>query len=157
MRHFTILAAATLAVAAPLASASVQSERDDVLKTIQTFLDAMRMRDTATMAAHTDSLTRMTLLRPGASGTRVVVLRGEEFIRIVSNPGQPAYEEPIRNPVVQVNGDLASVWAEYQVRRDGKVTHCGFDAFHLARTGGKWRILNISDTFRQTGCGDPWP
>lgn len=43
------------------------------------------------------------------------------------------------------------------MRRDGKVTHCGYDAFQLARLGGKWKILNVTDSFRQTGCGEPWP
>ncbi|MFL5540146.1 MAG: hypothetical protein ACJ8J0_14245 [Longimicrobiaceae bacterium] len=66
-------------------------------------------------------------------------------------------DEPIRNPVVLVSGDLATVWAEYQVRRDTTVTHCGFDAFHLARRDGRWMILNISDTYQQAGCGPAWP
>lgn len=137
--------------------AAAQTDREVVLQTIDAFLGAMRKKDTTTMAQHTDTLTRMTLLRPGPNGTRVFLLRASDFFRAVADPTQPAVDEPIRNPIVQVDGDLASVWAEYQVRRDGRVTHCGFDAFHLARLGGKWKILNISDTFRQTGCGDPWP
>ena len=74
-----------------------------------------------------------------------------------TRPDQPGLDEPIRNPVVHVSGDLASVWAEYQVRRDTTVTHCGFDAFHLARRDGRWKILNISDTYQRTGCGPAWP
>jgi hypothetical protein len=27
----------------------------------------------------------------------------------------------------------------------------------LARLNGRWKILNVSDTFRQQGCGNPWP
>jgi hypothetical protein len=86
-----------------------------------------------------------------------MVLRPADFARAATNPSQPPLDERIRNPVVQIDGDLATVWAEYQVRRDGKVTHCGYDAFHLAKLGAKWKIINISDTFRQTGCGDAWP
>jgi hypothetical protein len=59
--------------------------------------------------------------------------------------------------VVHVSGDLATVWAEYQVRRDTTVTHCGFDAFHLVRSGGRWKLLNISDTYQAAGCGPAWP
>lgn len=136
---------------------TAQSDREAVLGTLNAFLDAMRQKDTLGMAHHTDSLTRMTLLRPGPNGTRVVVLRAADFIKAASNPNQPALDEPIRNPVVQIDGDLATVWAEYQVRREGRVTHCGYDAFHLARLGGKWKILNVSDTFKQSGCGDAWP
>jgi hypothetical protein len=105
-----------------------------------------------------DSLTRITLLRPApGGGTRVVVLTAPQFMRLAVRPDQPGLDEPIRNPVVHVSGDLASVWAEYQVRRDGAVTHCGYDAFHLSRRGGRWKLLNVSDTYQQTGCGPAWP
>ncbi len=87
----------------------------------------------------------------------MVVLTAAQFISAVTRPDQPGIDEPIRNPVVHVSGDLASVWAEYQVRRDTTVTHCGFDAFHLARRDGRWKLLNISDTYQQTGCGPAWP
>jgi hypothetical protein len=136
------------------APAAAQAE---VLATIDSFLTGLRTKDTALMARHVDTLTRMTLLRPGPAGTRVMLLSAAQFMAAVSRPDQPALDEPIRNPVVHVDGDLASVWAEYQVRIDGKVSHCGFDAFQLARLGGKWKILNVSDTFRRTGCGEPWP
>ena len=85
-----------------------------------------------------------------------MVMTAAQFIQAVTQPGQPGVDEPIRNPVVHVSGDLATVWAEYQVRRDGTVTHCGFDAFHLVRSGGRWKLLNISDTYQATGCGPAW-
>lgn len=133
-------------------------DRAEVLATIQSFLDGLRARDTTAMAQHVDSLTRLTLLRPArGGGTQVWVLTASEFMRAATRPGEPGIDEPIRNPVVHVSGDLASVWAEYQVRRDGAVTHCGYDAFHLARRGGRWKLLNVSDTYQQTGCGPAWP
>ena len=148
------------AVHAPAASAAppdvrARNERD-VLATIDTFLIGLRTQDTALMARQVDTLARFTLLRPGPNGTRVMLLRPAQFMTAVTRPNQPALDEPIRNPIVHIDADLASVWAEYQVRIDGKVSHCGFDAFHLARLGGRWKILNVSDTFRRAGCGDPW-
>jgi ketosteroid isomerase-like protein len=146
---------------APVAGAreTTAQERDAVLASIQGFMDALRAKDVAAMNQHVDSLTRITLIRPTREGgTRVVVLTAAEFIGAVTRPDQPGIDEPIRNAVVQVSGDLATVWAEYQVRRDdGTVTHCGFDAFHLARRDGRWKLLNISDTYQQTGCGPAWP
>lgn len=148
------------AAPAPAAGAreTTEQERAAVLGTIQSFMDALRMKDTVAMNQHVDSLTRLTLIRPTREGgSRVVVMTAAQFIRGVSQPGQPGIDEPIRNPVVHVSGDLATVWAEYQVRRDTTVTHCGFDAFHLVRREGRWKLLNISDTFQQTGCGPAWP
>jgi hypothetical protein len=137
---------------------TTDQERAAVLASIQGFMDALRMKDTTALNQHVDSLTRITLLRPTREGgTRVVVMTGAQFIRAVTQPNQPAIDEPIRNPVVHVSGDLASVWAEYQVRRDTTVTHCGFDAFHLSRRDGRWKFLNVSDTYQPTGCGPAWP
>lgn len=152
-------APSTAAAATVGARETTEQERDVVLASIQAFMDALRTKDTAAMNQHVDSLTRITLIRPTREGgTRVVVMTGAQFISAVTQPGQPAIDEPIRNPVVQVSGDLATVWAEYQVRRDdGTVSHCGFDAFHLARRDGRWKLLNISDTFQPTGCGPAWP
>ncbi|HSU16171.1 hypothetical protein [Longimicrobium sp.] len=148
---------ATGAAAAGARETTAQ-ERAAVLASLQGFMDALRMKDTTAMSQHVDSLTRITLIRPARDGgTRVVVLTAAQFIHAVTQPNQPGIDEPIRNPVVHVSGDLATVWAEYQVRRDGTVTHCGFDAFHLTRRDGRWKLLNISDTYQQTGCGPAWP
>jgi hypothetical protein len=149
---------APTATATAGARETTEQERAAVLASLQGFMDALRMKDTAAMNQHVDSLTRITLIRPTREGgTRVVVLTAAQFIHAVTQPGQPAIDEPIRNPVVHVSGDLATIWAEYQVRRDTTVTHCGFDAFHLARRDGRWKLLNISDTYQQTGCGPAWP
>ena len=157
MRPTLLVLLLSLAPAVEAQSPAPAAAHAEVLATIDSFLTGLRTKDTALMARHVDTLTRMTLLRPGPAGTRVMLLSAAQFMAAVSRPDQPALDEPIRNPVVQVDGDLASAWAEYQVRIDGKVSHCGFDAFHLARLGGKWKILNASDTFRRTGCGEPWP
>jgi hypothetical protein len=138
-------------------ASATAADRQAVLATIDGFLRGLRTKDTALMARHVDTLSRFTLLRPGPNGTRVVAIKAADFIRVVSDPTQPAFDEPIRNAQVNIDADLATVWAEYQVQREGTVTHCGYDAFHLARLGGQWKILNVSDTFRQTGCGAPWP
>jgi hypothetical protein len=151
-------APSTNAAATAGARETTDQERAAVLASIQGFMDALRMKDTTAMSQHMDSLTRITLLRPTREGaTRVVVLTGPQFIRAATPANQPGIDESIRNPVVHVSGDLATVWAEYQVRRDTTVTHCGFDAFQLVRSNGRWVLLNISDTYQPTGCGPAWP
>jgi hypothetical protein len=155
-RRLVAALVASLSLAGPVRS-EAQDAKAEVVATIKDFMRGLKIRDTALVAAQIDSLTRFTLIRPGPSGSRIVVARGTDFIRMAGRTDQPPLDEPTRNPVVQIDGDLASVWTEYQVRRDGKVTHCGYDAFHLARLGGKWKIINVSDSFRPEGCGAPWP
>lgn len=152
-----VMLVAIAALAGAPRAASAQDARAEVLATIDRFLEGLRTKDTTMMRAQVDTLTRFTLLRPSpAGGVQVVAITASQFINFVSQPNQPGIDEPIRNPVVQIDGDLATVWAEYQVRSNGTVTHCGHDAFHLARLDGRWKILHVSDTFRQTGCGGPW-
>ena len=151
--------AALVLFAAPWATAASQSpQAKEVLASLQSFLDAMKAKDTVGMKLALDPLTRFTLLRSSASGTQVMVLTGTEFLRAVSQPNGPTYDEPLRKPVVHIDGDLATVWAEYQVRLEpGKVHHCGYDSFQMARLGGRWKILSVSDTYREDGCGAAWP
>lgn len=169
-RHlvFPLLLAACQAQTSPAPSApapasagareTTEQERAGVLAAVQGFMDGLRAGDTTAMNQYTDSLTRLTLIRPTREGgTRVVVMTSADFNRAVVRQGSPGLDEPIRNPVVHVSGDLATVWAEYQVRRDTVVSHCGYDAMHLARRDGRWKFLNVSDTFQQQGCGPAWP
>ncbi len=153
MQRFAIAVATVLVSAPPL---HAQGDRAQVLAAVTGFLEGMKARDTVRIASVIDSVTRFTLIRPGPSGNRIIVLKGSDFLKIATRTDQPPLDEPIRNAKVEIDGDLASVWAEYQVRRDGKVTHCGYDSFQLARLAGTWKIINVSDSFRQQGCGEAW-
>ncbi len=127
------------------------------MQSLDVMLGAMRRRDAEALRGIFHESARMTLLRPAqGGGLRVAVLTGEQFIAAATNPSGPILDEPIRNPWLKLDGDLATVWAEYQVRIEGKVSHCGYDAFHLVRVGAVWKILNVADTFRQQGCGGVW-
>jgi hypothetical protein len=69
-------------------------------------------------------------------------------------PGGPRFEEVIFDPAIDVDGDIAMVWARYVFRIDGKTHHCGVDHFDLIRSEGRWRLLNITWSSRTTGCGE---
>jgi hypothetical protein len=153
MRRSTL--AVLVALLAPASAGAQQNDTTAVMATLQRFVDGLRVKDTTAMKAELHPQARLTLLRPAPTGgVQVVVLDGPGFIRAIL-PG-PALDEPIRNAKVNIDADLATVWAEYQVRINGAVSHCGYDAFHLVRVGTAWKILNVSDTFRQQGCGEKW-
>ncbi len=158
MRRLFHLSALACVCTLPFAALPAQAaDSVAVMATLDRMLDALKRKDADGLRATFDANVRMTLLRPAQNGgTRVMVLTGQQFIDLVTNPQGPALDEPIRNIRMQIDGDLASVWAEYQVRIDGRVSHCGHDAFHLVRLDGTWKILNVSDTFRQQGCGSVW-
>ena len=146
-----------LALAAPAALSARQSDTVPVLKVLEDFTGALRAKDSLGMRALLHEHARFTLLRPApGGGVRVNILDAASFPRLTADPKGPTYDEPIRHPKVTIDGDLATVWAEYQVRIDGRVSHCGYDAFDLVRHAGGWKILNVSDTFRREGCGAMW-
>ena len=154
--HSAAWLAASMLFVVPAAAQSPAEK--EVLASVQAFLAAMKAKDTVGMRLALDPVSRFTLLRSTPNGTQVMNLSGADFLRAVSDPQGPTYDEPIRKPVIHINGDLAHVWVEYQVRLEpGKVHHCGYDSFQMARLGGRWRILNVSDTYTEEGCGTPWP
>jgi hypothetical protein len=147
----------TLVVVTTPAAAQHSSAEAEVLATTKAFLSVLETRDVEAARSLITEETRLTLLRPTQDGTgsRVLTMTGEQFIAAVTRPGGNV-KEVIRNPRIEVDGDLATVWAEYQVLADGAVHHCGHDAFQLARKGGSWKVLNVSDTYSETGCGPAW-
>jgi hypothetical protein len=153
MRRTTL--AVLVALLAPASAGAQQNDTTAVMATLERFVGALRIKDTTGMRAELHDSARITLLRPApGGGARVLVFDGAGFIKAATQG--PALDEPIRNARVTLDADLATVWAEYQVRIDGAVSHCGYDAFHLVRVGTSWKILNVSDTFRRTGCGEKW-
>lgn len=64
------------------------------------------------------------------------------------------WQEPIWNEKVNIDGKLASVWVDYGFYRNGKLSHCGVDAFHLILQENKWKIFHLVDT-RKQNCDIP--
>ena len=55
-------------------------------------------------------------------------------------------------PAVEIDGDVAMVWAPFVVRVGGKVSNCGFDHFDLVRDKGVWKVMNLTFSSRIQGC-----
>ncbi|HEX8370062.1 MAG TPA: nuclear transport factor 2 family protein [Pyrinomonadaceae bacterium] len=61
-------------------------------------------------------------------------------------------KEEMYAPETKIYGDLALVWGRYVFFVDGKISHCGVNAFHLVRTETGWKIANASTTIEPQGC-----
>jgi hypothetical protein len=136
----------------PPPAATGDAERE-VLAVVQRLFDAMRSRDTSALRA---------AFVPGASLATTTVRDGrptvqrdsvEAFVRsIASAPAGLLLDERLRDPQVRVSDGLASVWVDYDFYAGERFSHCGVDAFHLARTVDGWRIVQLADTRRREGC-----
>jgi hypothetical protein len=143
-----VLAAALLAVT-PGISRAQSADHDAAYAVVTRLFDSMRARDTAAMRA---------AFAPGAAlqsvsenGIRAMAI--DAWIGSVARaPEGVVLDERVANPVVQLDGKLASVWVDYWLFVGTRFSHCGVDAFVLARTDDAWQIISIADTRRTEGC-----
>jgi hypothetical protein len=55
----------------------------------------------------------------------------------------------------EIHGDIAMVWAPYDLWANNVFSHCGIDVFTLLRTPQGWKIANCTFTMEKEGCGTP--
>ena len=126
------------------------SEETEVLAPINQLFAAFEAGDSAGVlrVVHPDGrVTAVGMLRTGNG------LRQESWTQFAARlkPGE-GFRESISDPAIEVDGDIAMVWAPFVVRVDGKVSNCGVDHFDLVRERGAWKVMNISFSSRMTGC-----
>ena len=143
------VAIASLLTATP---APAQSDERAIVATVTKFLDGIRARDT--------SLMRSTVV----SGATLIPVGGPTGLGqpsaidgIIERTGKGTgrgNDERIEAPKVQIDGQLAAVWAYYTLARPGENGNevCGFNTFLLCKGPGGWRIFQIAATSRKEGC-----
>ena len=123
-----------------------------VMAPINALFAGLAARDSAAILAQLRTDGGATVASEKTDGTRSVRhMSWSEFAAGIK-PGPEKYEERISNPAIEIDGDIAMVWAPYTFLVDGKASHCGFDHFDLVREGGAWKIQNITWSHRTTGC-----
>lgn len=134
------------------AQLQAQQEEREVLAVIQQLFDGMRAKDTARMRALLHPHARM--VSPAVRDGAVVINvdSPDRWLAGVAGSTAGLLDERTRNPVVHIDGALASVWIEYTFYVGERLSHCGIDTFHLVRTAEGWRIIDLADTRRREGC-----
>jgi hypothetical protein len=129
------------------------AERSAVLATVQKVFQAMRTRDTALLTQAFDSTARLAGVssRNGPPTVRLMLPRAFGSA-VASAPVGDVWNERIWDPEVRIDGDVAQVWAYYTFHLNDKFSHCGVDAFMLLKVGSEWKITQLADSRRTTGC-----
>ncbi len=152
MTRPTLSLAALLLAALPLAGQQAP-ERDAILAVTARLFDGMRAGDSTKVRStfHPKVSLASAFVR---QGTPVVSFEGtaDGFVKAVGTPHAEVWDERVANPVVHQDGTLASVWMDYTFYLGGKLSHCGVDAFLLAKEGTEWKIISLADTRRREGC-----
>jgi hypothetical protein len=123
-----------------------------VMAPITAMLAGLAAHDGAAILAQVRPEGAATAVVEGPNGARTVRRRAWAEFAGGLKPGPERLEERLVDPAIEVDGDIAMVWASYLFLIDGKVHHCGVDHFDLVREAGAWKILNITWTQRTTGC-----
>ena len=141
-----------LMVMAPSFAAAQADDRQVVVTVVERMFAGLKAGDTAAMRATMHPAARIiqTGTRDGVPFARVN--SADAFLQSIAAATGRALEERIYNPEVRLDDHLATVWVEYDFLVNGAVSHCGVDSYQLVRTANGWRILQIVDTQRRTGC-----
>ena len=148
----SLLAPIALHAQAATTTPPAPDERPAVLAAIKSLFDGMRAGDSAKVRAafHPDAQLSTAVVRNGTPAVEVDSLA--KFLRAVGTPHDIVWDERTHDEEVRIDGTLAQVWAPYEFWAGPKFSHCGVDAFMLAKTTAGWRIIALSDTRRRTGC-----
>ncbi len=143
-----LLAADPLPPAAPIPPPNFGSP--DVMRPIQQLFAVFEAGDAAAMLRQVYSAGRVTTTGTRASGSGLRQMSWTEFAARIKPDAR--FTETISNPAIEIDGDVAMVWAPFVVRVDGKVSNCGYDHFDLVRENGVWKVMNLTFSSRITGC-----
>ena len=132
---------------------SAEAERE-VVRAVERLFEGMSARDTTLLRQLLAP--DLVVVSARESGGSATVRRQSvaDFLRAVATSPEELRER-IWSPEVRVDGPIASVWAPYDFHRGARFSHCGHDAFHLARDGGRWVITGLTYTVRAGPCRAP--
>jgi hypothetical protein len=115
------------------------AEREAVLKVMQAFFDTMAAKDIDGARKILQPQGRFHAMRMRDGKPDVRAFSNEEYFADLKAAKQ-ALRERMWDPEVRIHGLIATVWAPYDFWIDGKLSHCGIDAFDLIKTGDGWKI-----------------
>jgi hypothetical protein len=146
-----VLGMAVLLPPSPMV-ARAQSDDQAVIAVVNKFFEGMRTRDTALLRS-TSVPSTVIQTAGGAAGVSDPTPISQ-FIERVGKGTGPGGNEVIKDPKVQSDGEMASLWAYFTYTRGGEtqINHCGIDEFLLRKGPDGWKVFYVADTHRTQGC-----
>jgi len=135
--------------------AKAQSIADEaVKKTIETFFEGFHKGDTILMkSVMMDKVIMQTAFKDKEGKDNLVTDEPGKLVKAIgSRPADQKWDERILSYSIQVDGNMANAWTEYEFWFNGEFSHCGVNSFQLFNDGGKWKIIYLIDTRRKSSC-----
>jgi hypothetical protein len=129
------------------------TDQEQIMATVMRVFDGMKAMDSNRIRPLFAPNCRLFTATTNAYGTPTLIEEPiASFIKSVGTPRKEIVDERIIKSKVDIDGLLASVWADYNLYIDSKFYHCGVDVFHLYKSTSGWKIFELADTRRTTGC-----
>jgi hypothetical protein len=147
-----VLGASFLVLALGPTSGLAQTAQDvEVRATVKQALDGLAQRDIATLQAVFDPSAMLVLVSYNDDASALAQIPTRAIMQSLDKPG-PRRREELRDERIVIAADLATVIADYAFYLDDVLHHCGKAMYDLVRVEGRWRILQIRQTDRRSGC-----
>ncbi|MDE2652242.1 MAG: DUF4440 domain-containing protein [Gemmatimonadota bacterium] len=135
--------------AAPItesAHAPTDADHAAILATVQALFDALASGDGQVLRDIMHPNVVMHSVERAADGTRSSSTSTLDQLVARVEGSEAVLTERMWDPEVRVSGDLAMVWTPYDFYVGDEFSHCGADAFVLARSGESWTVVALSWT-----------
>ena len=132
-----------------------EDQKKLVKQTIETFFDGFHKGDTTVMKSV--MMDKMVLQTAFVNRDGKDILRndgGPEKLldAIVNRPDDQKWDERLTAFSIQVDGNMANAWVDYEFWLNDNFSHCGVNSFQLFRENGQWKIIYLIDTRRRQDC-----
>jgi hypothetical protein len=151
MKKLVGLLAVMLLVASAIFAQNADDSKDAMAVVNKLWAEMAAANPAGIVALHNTGAQLVAVIKTKDGKTVVRNLTVDEFSKGFADKTHTVKEDMYTSDI-KVDGDLASVWGRYVFFIDGKVSHCGIDAFHIVRTDGVWKIGGIASTIG--GCTD---
>lgn len=131
--------------------AQTQDEKDSLAVVNKMFTEMANHNPTAIAELYTKDSNLTAIIRRKDGKNSIMAFTGEAFSKNFSEK-KNEIKEDMYAPEVKIYGDLAVIHGRYVFFVDGKISHCGVNAFHLVKTETGWKIANASSTIDPTAC-----
>ncbi len=123
-----------------------QNDKEQIKKTVENFFTAMRNADGTTLKnTFSENVVFQTIDKNGIVKTE----DAHKFAESISKYSKNDLDERFKIKKILTDGNLASVWMNYEFFFKRKVSHCGVNSFQLVKQNGIWKIQYIIDTRRK--------
>ncbi|MEX2473399.1 MAG: hypothetical protein WEA34_14515 [Gemmatimonadota bacterium] len=127
------------------AQAPSASERDAILAPLQGLFDALEAGDAELLRSVVAPGTLMSFTETRDGTTTLGTATLDQLAERITSSPVPLIER-MWDPVVRVDGPLATIWTPYDFYAGSELSHCGIDAATLLLSEDGWRIVGLSWT-----------